>query len=269
MDARVPPEVWEEFARTAGRHDNVSLLERVPSPWASWGSVRAQLGGLRAAVEGRYSHAVLASGQDYLLRPAEEVDAYVSSRPEASWLTCARVPVAWIGDRDGGMARFTSWHLPVRGRRVRFPLRRRLPSGLAPHYGHANSVVSTALAGWVLEQMQERPELEKYFRRTWTPDELFLPTMAMASPYADRVVNCDVYYTDWSAGGAHPRTFRTGDIDALVAAGRGSAQKMPGGTTKLFARKFDPGVDSAVLDALDEQLLGLPAPAARAPEETG
>lgn len=269
VDARAPGPVWEEFGRTVAGHENVSLLERVPSPWASWGSVRAQLAGLRAAVESGCSHAVLASGQDYLLRPADEVDAYVSASPSASWLTCARVPVAWIGDRDGGMARFTSWHLPVRGRRVRLPLRRRLPSGLVPHYGHANSIVSTALAAWVLEEMHARPELERFFRRTWTPDELFLPTMAMASPYADQVVNCDVYYTDWSAGGAHPRTFLTSDVGALVAAGHGRTQGMPGGMTKLLARKFDMSVDSTVLDALDEQLLGLPPAPVRAGEETG
>jgi hypothetical protein len=49
---------------------------------------------------------------------------------------------------------------------------------------------------------------------------------------------------DWSEGGASPRVLTSFDLDRLV---RSSA---------LFARKFDPRVDAAVIDALDAHIDG-------------
>ena len=254
VDARVAQPVWAEFERLAARAGHVRLLPRLATGWASWALVRAELSGLAAAASEGFSHVVLATGQDYPLRPARVLDSYMAGHPKASWVTCAPMPVPWIADPDGGMSRLTDWHMPVKGRRVRLPLHRRLPAGLEPHYGHANCVLSVELGAWVLEEMGRRPEIERFFRRTWIPDELFFPTMAMASPFAAEVASANLWSTDWSAGGAHPRTFTEADAPALEAAARGQGD---GAGAKLFARKFDISVDARVLDLLDEQLLGL------------
>jgi len=55
-------------------------------------------------------------------------------------------------------------------------------------------------------------------------------------------VNDDLRYVDWSEGGASPRVLTSYDLDRMT---RSSA---------LFARKFDPRIDSAVIDALDARI---------------
>ncbi len=254
VDSRTARPTWAEFEGLASRQANVRLLPRLATPWASWGAVRAELSGLRAAVEEGASHVVLASGQDYPLAPVGAIDTFMGEHAGTSWTTCAAVPVAWLGDRDGGSSRFSFWNMPLRGRRLRVPMRRRLPDGLSPYYGHANCVLSADLASWVLDELSRRPSIERFFRYTWTPDELFFPTMAMASPFASHVVSTDLWFTNWSAGGAHPRVFTSTDAPDLVAAARGTGD---GAGAKLFARKFDTSVDEGVLDVLDEQLLGM------------
>jgi hypothetical protein len=55
-------------------------------------------------------------------------------------------------------------------------------------------------------------------------------------------VNDDLRYVDWSEGGPSPRVLTSYDLERMV---RSSA---------LFARKFDPRVDAAVIDALDAHI---------------
>ncbi len=88
------------------------------------------------------------------------------------------------------------------------------------------------------------------------PNELFLPSLAMSSPMAQDVSPINLWFTDWSAGGSHPKVFRRHDIDELAAVALGQAGELLGGQVKFFARKFDIAVDEAVLDLVNERLLG-------------
>jgi len=195
------------------------------------------------------------TGQDYPLRPVEEMVAFLAQSPATSWIPHHRMPVAFLSDDDGGISRATNWNMAVRGRRVRVPVARRPPAGVSFYYGQAQRILSAGLARYLLDQIKQRPELVKFFRRAWTPDELFIPSLAMSSPMAAAVSNENLWFTDWSAGGAHPRVFRRDDIGRLTAAAHGQAGEPSGEGTKLFARKFDAEVDMDVLDMIDHQLL--------------
>lgn len=255
VDARAPQEVWHGFEAMAAQRGHVELLERRRSGWASWGVVGAAVSGLRRAATTGCSHVVVLSGQDYLLRPVSEIASALGSQPGASWLSNEKIPATYIGDPDGGLSRLTHRNWAVKGRRVALALPRRLPDGIAPYYGQGQSVVSMPLVRWLIEELDRRPGLVKFFRRSWAPDELFLPSMAMASPLASQVQDANLWYVDWSAGGSHPRTFTEADLGTLVAAAEGNLPGMSGGQLKFFARKFDTAYDERVLDLLDERLL--------------
>ncbi len=255
VDARVGGTVWQAFAGLPSQHGNVEMLPRYRSGWASWGLAQATLSGIQHAATGSFSHLVVMTGQDYLLRPLTEIASLFASQPDVSWVVHDNIPVNWIGDKDGGVSRVTHWHLAVKGRRVRVPLRRRAPEGIVPCYGHAQCVLSMPLARWIVDEVERRPELVKFFRRSWIPDELFLQSLVASSPMSANVVQATLWYADWSAGGSHPRTFTESDIDRLVAVGHGEAGRLPWGQLRLFARKFDVARDSRVLDLIDEHLL--------------
>ncbi len=246
---------WRGFRAIPECSDNVELLARYRSAWASWELVKATLTGLDRAVASGCSHVVVMTGQDYPLRPVVEIAAFFAGEREGSWVPRYRVPVEWLGDQDGGLSRFTHWNVGIKGMRVRVPLRRKIPDQVVPHYGQAQCVLSAPMARWVLDEVSHHPGIVKFFRRTWAPDELFFTSLSATAPMASSVHTDNLWYTDWSAASSHPKTFTLVDAERLLAVAHGTAEELQAGQVKLFARKFDTAIDASVLDVIDKSLL--------------
>ena len=197
--------------------------------------MEATLEGLRQASGAGASHVVVLSGTDYLLRSADRVHAYLQRQPTTSWVRHARIPVPWLGG-DGGKSRVSQWNRRVVGRRLRLPVQRRPPEGLDLYYGQAQCALSGGLAAWIVGCFDQNPGVARFFRRTWIPDELLLPSLAMASPFRDEVRDDNLWFSRWS-GGPHPENLGLVDLpDLEVASEEGGEQG--GWPVKLFARKF-------------------------------
>jgi hypothetical protein len=227
------------------------------SGWASWGIVEAMLEGMRAAVEhDGWSHLMVLSGQDYPLVPAEEIDDFLAAHADTSFMPRWPLPSRLWG-RDGGMRRLRYRHRPLRGHRAFLPLPRRLPRGIEPYGGSMYVCLTRAAVEAVLGFVARRPDVTRFYRRSWIPDEMFVPTAVMNSPAAASVANESVSFIRWSrAGSRHPDVLGSGDLEALAAAAAGPSDVGGHGRRKLFARKFDAAVDGRVLDLIDERLLG-------------
>ena len=94
--------------------------------------------------------------------------------------------------------------------------------------------------------MHANPQVVRFFRHVFVPDEIFFQTILMNSPLHDEIENDNLRYVEWSREPA-PAVLGVDDLDAMLSSG------------KLFARKFDPTVDDAVLAELDRRLDGRPA----------
>ncbi|HEX6652244.1 MAG TPA: beta-1,6-N-acetylglucosaminyltransferase [Thermoleophilaceae bacterium] len=243
IDRRAPDEVMAAVERQLGARPDVQLLPRHPVHWASFGPVRAALEGVRALLASPepLEYGVLLTGQDYPLRPPAEIESTLAAAGGRSFITYRRPEGRFL-------RRMTRWHWhgTVMGRRVRLPnrfvpvtARRRLPPGLLPYTGSAHWCLSRDCLEYVA---RSDPELARFFQRSAVPDESFFQTLLMNSPLAGTLVNDDLRYIDWSEGGASPRVLTSYDLERML---RSSA---------LFARKFDPRVDAAVIDALDAHI---------------
>lgn len=245
----------------AARGD-VTMLPRHRSGWASWGIVAAILEGMRAAVRRTdWSHLMVLSGQDYPLRDGPGLASFLDGHAETSFMARWPLPSRLWG-RDGGMHRLRYAHRPVRGRRVFLPLRRRLPRGIPPFGGSMYACLNREAVEAVLAFVDARPDVVRFYRRSWIPDEMFVPTAVMSSAAATTVANESLTFIRWSqVGGAHPDVLGAADLEALVEASRGPSEVGGYGRRKLFARKFDADVDDRILDLLDQRLLGMDASA--------
>ncbi len=100
---------------------------------------------------------------------------------------------------------------------------------------------SEKAANVITEFHRTRPALSRYYSRSHRPDacpeESYYQTILCNTPGL-KIFNDDLRYTDWSGGGAHPKTLGMEDLPALLA------------STKHFARKFDE-TNTQVLDELD------------------
>jgi hypothetical protein len=234
-------------AGLAGR-ENVVWLPRVACYWGGFSLLRATLVGIDAILASGDlpDHAVLLSGQDYPLKSPAEIEAHLAARSGRNLLHHFRLPAReWAGE-GGGLNRLRYPHFErvrYRTRLLRLPLRRRLPEGLEPHGGMSFWALTGETLAWLRRFLAGRPDVLRFFRRTKMPDELIFQTVLLSSPLAATVDNELLHYLDWSSGNAHPATLTAADLPELRASG------------KLFARKFDPAVDSEILDLLDAETI--------------
>ncbi len=109
---------------------------------------------------------------------------------------------------------------------------------IIPLYKGANWIsVTDEMIQYVISQ---KKLIKKQFYRSHCADEVFLQSVAMASPYRDTVTGTCFREIDWIRGG--PYTFRKEDVPALIA------------SENLFARKFDIDLDREAVIMIAEQL---------------
>lgn len=248
LDLSASDEVVERAQSGLAELPNVRFLARRRCSWASFSLVDAALDGVKALLEApeEIGYGVLLTGQDYPLKTAAEIERALEQAGGRSFMGYWPSAGRYL-DR----VRRWNWHGKLRGRRLRLPnrlipfsVRRPLPPGLEPFTGSAHWCLSRACLEHVRDLESTSPGTIKFFHHAAVPDETFFQTVLLNSPLAGTIENDDLRYIDWSGGGTAPRVLTSRDLDRLLE------------SPDLFARKFDPRVDSDVLDALDAALGG-------------
>ncbi|HEX7244587.1 MAG TPA: beta-1,6-N-acetylglucosaminyltransferase [Solirubrobacterales bacterium] len=268
VDRRVPLEPFSQALTAAGLED-VALLPRQATSWASPQLVDAALEGLKRGVADGCGYFLLLSGRDFPLRPAEEIVAFAEGAGSRSYLEHFPLPdPRW---RLGGRDRTDFYTYTVRGRREtciprgedtsylnrrggllnRFlRLRglgkpaRRFPSYARAYGGSQWWNLSRDAASHVLAFLERHPDYRRYHEHTLAPDEIFFQSILAGTGFAERaeVVDDSLRFMRWPVEESHPRVLGVDDLPAILASGA------------LFARKFDPSVDAEVLERLAERV---------------
>jgi hypothetical protein len=231
--------------------------------WGDFGPIQAALEGMRELIvqASPFDYAILLTGQDYPIKPNSVIQSVLARAGSNSFMSYVPLP----SENWDVMDRIERWHHWFRGKHIGFPLnhqtgafrsikrlinsglpaKRQFPPGLRPFGGCAYWCLTREAVLYVAHYVSRNPEVARFFKRTVIPDELFFQTILMNSPLGKKVINEDLRYVDWEKGGnGHPAILRREDYGMLRS------------TEKLFARKFDPSVDSSILDMIDRHLLG-------------
>jgi Core-2/I-Branching enzyme len=252
-DRNTPDEVFA--AMTADLPDRCVLLDRLPTGWAKWDAVAAELAGYRAALAATdATHVALLSGADYPLAATTEISAFLAQHRGRSIALYLPMPQRRWG-RSGGFARLRYRHLAWRKHMLRLPIPRRLPAGVVPVGGSAYKVLARCHAQAVVDVADSRPHLVRFWRWSWSADETFVGTL-LNSPklvpgWAAEHVDADLWWIGW--GGQRrksPPWLDLAYLDRLAAARAGG----PDGVPQLFARKFSSVGGTPLLDAIDRSL---------------
>lgn len=248
-DARTSESVFR--AMTDGLPDRVRLLPRIRTGWAKWENVEAEVSGYRAALaDTDASHVAVLTGSDYPLANATEITALLAAHHEESFVAVHPLPYeAW--GRDGGRARLRFPHWAWRKHMVRLPIPRRLPRGVVPAGGSQLKVLARHHAASVVDAVDRRPDLVRFWRRTWIADETFVPTV-LQSPtltpgFAEQHVPHALWWIGWDGSAMKsPPWLTTADAGRLL-----ERRTFPGGLPHVFARKFSTEQSSDLLDVVD------------------
>jgi hypothetical protein len=275
-DAKTPPEVFD--AMTRGLPRRVTVCARIPTTLASWSLVRAEMIALREAVaRTRAPHIAVLSGSDYPLVSVQTLVEELAAWRDRSYFR--NVPLPFVGWSHGGLWRFQHRFLTrgdqvvhVRGIPVRWPVKRTVPRELTLRASSQWKIYARRHAELLLAVADSRPDLIRFWRTTYVPDESFaasvLGSRALVGDDALPPCAAQTWFMRWGPRIEHPTWLTSADFDALAAARRapsadpavvtgpnGSDSTVPR-ALKMFARKFSTAVDTAVLDRIDSELRG-------------
>ena len=223
-------------------------------------------------------HVWLASGSCLPLRPVQELIDYLDARPDTDFIESARLSeVPWtIGGLDA--ERFTL-HFPLSWRRHRrlfdryvdlqraMGVRRRLPDGIEPHLGSQWWCLTRRTLSAILDA-PDRARVDRYFSRTWIPDESYFQTRARQ--FSRRLESRSLTLSKFDHQG-RPHVFYDDHLQLLRRSDCFVARKIWPGAERLYAafltdqagamtrKNPDPGkIDRVFSRALDRRRHGRP-----------
>ncbi len=250
VDRRAQRAIYHPIEELATNCDRVYTAKRVPCYWGGFGIVAATLECVRTALRlnATFDYALLLSGQDYPIKPLRSIFAFLTAQPGKQFIETFRLdrPNRWSTHTDAGeaMNRISWYTLAVRSRRIHIPVRRQFPSGLTPYGGSQWWCLSRECLAYIDEYLSRNPQILRFFRNVYIPDESFFQTIISNSRFEHDVVSDDLHYSDWTTPPyPWPRILDASDFDSLRS------------SDKLFARKFDIARDESILDLVDREIL--------------
>lgn len=251
------PEDFSGCCRHSGLH---FVTPRIAVHWGGVSIMRAEMALLKAATPGKYAFYHLLSGQDLPIKGQDAIHAFFQEHPDREFMnfwqlkptTQSRFRYFTLFPEGAGFF-FTNWlNNVLKG--ILMALHIRINRDVDFRFAAQWFSITHECAMYVLSQ---EAWLEKVFRHTNTPDEVFLATVIWNSPFRERlydakehVQNQDIHNTanmrfiDWTRGKSirHPWTFTLEDKDLLMS------------VPHFWARKFDERVDARIIDYLFEEL---------------
>jgi Core-2/I-Branching enzyme len=264
----------------AGLPPRVRLLDRRATSRASWSLVDAELRGLRCALETTGAeHIAIMSGADYPLVSMEDLVRELSAWRGESYMWNTPMPFPrWDTDRfpDGGLWRLRHRFMTRRDQVVylgkfplRLPIQRPLFEGIEARACSQWKVLGRRHAEHLLEVVDERPELVRYWRSTLVPEESFVASVLGSRSLlgADALPPCDAqpWFIRWTPGDTdHPAWLTDTDFPDLARARRRDSlvpeetrRPWDGGENRgrqLFARKFSTTRSGGLSARIDAEL---------------
>lgn len=228
------------------------MTDRVNVVWGGYSQIQCEMTLFRAAAAGHYQYYHLISGVDLPLKSQDHIHRFFRENNGKEFIGFD----ALANSTRNFYFRTRYYHLLTsvagngpdllhRGLRL---LNRTMVSAqkmlgisrkdMVPLYKGTNWVsITDAMVQHLLSQEKA---VEKQFRFSYCADEVFLHSIAMASPMRDNIVEKSMRAIDWKRGS--PYTYRKEDVAGLLE------------SENLWGRKFDQRVDASAIDAVAEAL---------------
>jgi len=229
------------------------VSKRIPVRWAGYSQVEAFISCMDDIIDSgiKYEFINLLSGQDYPIKPPELIYQYLSQHKKSSFMLCETPPSRWW---NHAIKRYSNYYFVDYGFPGRYRLglaltkllpAREFPLPLTLYGGPYASywILSMEAALYIHRYLKKMNQHKLFFKHTWAPDEFLIHTILMNSEFKESVVQENFHYIDRSQGGSRPKILTAADLPTLKE------------TNKFFARKFDPAVDSLVLDLIVNEIL--------------
>jgi Core-2/I-Branching enzyme len=236
----------QAFAYLEKQYQVSFIKNRIKIYWGSYSIIQATLNGFEEilATGKQYSHINLLSGQDYPLQHNNRLLDFLFNNTSKNYMHALSIDEEWKDAKP----RIQKYHFNDFMFRGKFILQwtinffmpvRKMPKGLKPYGRSQWFTITPACTLYIINFLKDNPDIRRYFRMTWGPDEFIFQTILCNSPFRDSIVNDNLRYINFKQGEHHPQTLTMADAEELVRSG------------KFFGRKFNAEQDSAILDYMD------------------
>lgn len=232
-------------------HSRVSIVNRVSVTWGGHSQIQSEMELLKAAGVKHYQHYHLLSGADLPLKTQDEIHAFFNENIKKNYISYDddsvrekfyyRTQYYYLLRNYIGRKQDFATKILVRVENLSLKLQKKLGikrKQIVPFYKGANWFsITDEMVQYVL---CNQDIIRKQFYYSFCGDEVFLQSLAMASPYSDTIVRDALRATDWNRG--TPYVYRKEDVPELL------------NSEKLFGRKFEMGVDSDAIHMIVENV---------------
>ncbi len=240
FDARAKREAYDKIRGALADNPNVTFARRrVKCGWGEWSLVEATLLALRAAVETfpRATHFYMLSGDCMPIKSAEYTHRFLDAQEVDYIESFDFFASGWIktGIKEERLI-YRHWFNERNSKRLfygsmkaqqRLGLARKVPADIAMQIGSQWWCLRRRTVEWVLDFIAKRPDVMRFFRTTWIPDETFFQTIVKHVVPEHEIRSRTLTFLVFSDYGM-PATFYNDQYDLLVS------------QDYLFARKISP-----------------------------
>lgn len=231
------------------------FIDRIKVNWGGYSQIQCELNLLKEAAPKHYQYYHLLSGVDLPLKTQDEIHLFFDSADvHYNYIEFDKM----ANDTQNFLSRTIYYHffqeiiqkndssnvfLSILGKMERALLKMQKKLNvhrkeLVTQYKGTNWFsINDELVQFILNNEKI---IRKQFRFSGCADEIFLHSLAMASPYRESIVDNSLRAIDWDRG--TPYVYREEDVEGLLA------------SDCLFARKFDSNVDQGAIDSIVEHL---------------
>ncbi|MCX7302352.1 MAG: DUF5928 domain-containing protein [Rhodobacterales bacterium] len=240
FDGRVPAAAYQQIREALATNPNVTFAgRRIKCGWGEWSLVKATLQAVQAALDAfpQATHFYLLSGDCMAVKSAvyahdfldaNDVD-YIESVDffESGWIKTGMTEERliyryWFNERT--QKSLYHWSLWTQRR---LGLRREIPADLQMMIGSQWWCLRRRTIEAVMEFTVKRPDVMRFFRTTWIPDETFFQTLVRHLVPEMQIRSRTLTFLMFTDYGI-PVTFHNDHYDLLL------------GQDYLFARKISP-----------------------------
>lgn len=229
--------------------ERVIFIKRIKVWWGGWSHMKAILSLVKEAFQYNFDYYVLISGSDYPIRPNSFL--YQKLRNGGEYLNLIkgyelqkshdRIKYYYFDhfDRRNRRSLKTKFYLKLEKMSRKIFKKKSLPF---PEIFHGSTwwALSHSMITSILKMEEQYPELRRFFRTSWCPEESFFPTI-IGNFITDKELKNNLTFTDWSTNPA-PASITKNHIKMFKE--QSCFNTGYGNFTPFFARKFsDSSID--------------------------
>ena len=231
---------------------NVYLIkDRVNVVWAGYNTIEATLRSVKEIFNtGRnYEYVHLMSGQDYPIKSARDINDFFVANNGKEFLQFEHFD-EWAAESYPRIREYHLTNYDFPGRYYfQWMMNKMLPVRKSPlpmeYYGSSMFwALTSSCLRYIIELIEKNARFRRFMRFTWGSDEFMFQTLVLNSSFKNNVVNDNLLFLDRDKGASHPNILTHSHLNKIMD------------SEKLFARKFDLGMDGIIMDNIDRYLNG-------------